>query len=63
MPVGAIQSRVEIGQPALSQHLARLPKEVAWRCGRKAQKVLDRLTDPEVEGQRISPYEAFCAEG
>ncbi|KRE99914.1 ArsR family transcriptional regulator [Frateuria sp. Soil773] len=61
LSVGALQERVELGQSALSQHLARLRAHGLVATRREAQAVHYRLADGPVRALMDTLHGIYCA--
>lgn len=61
LPVGALQERVDLGQSALSQHLARLRAHDLVATRREAQTVHYRLADGPVSALMNTLHDIYCA--
>lgn len=60
MNVGQMQAQVELGQSALSQHLARMRVDGLVACRREGQSMYYRIDDPRV-GTLVSALKSvFC---
>jgi DNA-binding transcriptional ArsR family regulator len=60
MNVGQMQAQVELGQSALSQHLARMRSDGLVACRREGQSMYYRIDDPRV-GTLVSALKSvFC---
>ena len=60
MNVGQMQAQVELGQSALSQHLARMRADGLVACRREGQSMYYRIDDPRV-GTLVSALKSvFC---
>ena len=62
LSVGQLAERVDLGQSALSQHLARLREEGLVRTRKQAQTVYYSLCDPKAERVLILLHDLFCPE-
>lgn len=60
LSVGQLLEQVELGQSALSQHLARLREDGLVTCRREAQSMLYRIDDPRVETLVAALKSVFC---
>ncbi len=60
LSVGALQSRLELSQSALSQHLAKLRKQRLVTFRREAQTLYYRLLDPRAEMLVEVLHDLFC---
>lgn len=60
--VNDLAEELNLGQAALSQHLARLRLERLVQTRREGQRIVYSLSDPRVEKLIGALYECFCAE-
>lgn len=60
LSVGQLLEQVDLGQSALSQHLARLREDGLVACRREAQSMLYRIDDPRVETLVAALKSVFC---
>ncbi|MGA0613907.1 metalloregulator ArsR/SmtB family transcription factor [Paracoccus sp. KR1-242] len=58
--VGALQVAVDLGQSALSQHLAKLREAEMVETRREGQTIFYRISDPDLGILMAALYEAFC---
>lgn len=59
--VTELQRVTELGQSALSQHLARLREAGVVSTRRQAQSIFYSLADPETRALMAALYDVFCA--
>lgn len=62
LSVGQLQDRVELGQSALSQHLAKLREEGLVATRKVSQTVFYRVCDPKAEQVLQLLHDLFCPE-
>lgn len=62
LSVGQLQGRVELGQSALSQHLAKLREEGLVATRKEAQTVFYRVCDPKAAQLLALLHDLFCPE-
>lgn len=62
LSVGQLQDRVDLGQSALSQHLARLREERLVATRKEAQTVYYRVCDPRAGQVLALLHDLFCPE-
>ncbi len=62
LSVGELAERVDLGQSALSQHLARLREEGLVSTRKQAQTVYYSLCDPKAEQLLMLLHDLFCPE-
>jgi len=62
LSVGQLADRVDVGQSALSQHLARLREEGLVSTRKQAQTVYYSLCDPKAEQVLSLLHDLFCPE-
>lgn len=62
LSVGELAERVDLGQSALSQHLARLREEGLVSTRKQAQTVYYSLCDPKAEQVLMLLHDLFCPE-
>lgn len=60
LSVGQLLAHVDLGQSALSQHLARMREDGLVACRRDAQSMLYRIQDPRVETLVAALHSVFC---
>ncbi|MBO9716354.1 MAG: helix-turn-helix transcriptional regulator [Pseudoxanthomonas sp.] len=60
MNVGQMQAQVDLGQSALSQHLARMRSDGLVTCRREGQSMYYRIDDPRVETLVFALKSVFC---
>ena len=60
MTVGQLLEWVELGQSALSQHLARMREGGLVSCRREGQAMHYRIADPRVETLVAALKQTFC---
>ena len=58
--VGALQAELEIGQSALSQHLAKLREAGLVATRREAQTIHYRIADPRLKDLLETLYQIYC---
>lgn len=61
--VGKLQETLDLGQSALSQHLAKLRAAGMVSTRRSGQTVYYRIEDPEVRAIMAALYDTFCGDG
>lgn len=60
LSVGQLQDRVDLGQSALSQHLAKLREEGLVTTRKESQTVFYRVCDPKAEQLLALLHDLFC---
>ena len=60
LSVGDLTSRIELGQSALSQHLAKLREQGLVAFRRKAQSLFYRVSDERAAAVLVLLHEMFC---
>ncbi len=62
LSVGGLLERLDLGQSALSQHLARLREEGLVATRREAQTIYYRVCDPRAGQLLVLLHDLFCPE-
>jgi ArsR family transcriptional regulator, virulence genes transcriptional regulator len=62
LSVGQLQDRLDLGQSALSQHLAKLRDEGLVATRKDAQMVFYSIADPKAEQMLTLLHRLFCPE-
>ncbi len=62
LSVGGLLERIDLGQSALSQHLARLREEGLVATRREAQTIYYRVSDPRAGQLLVLLHDLFCPE-
>lgn len=60
MSVGALVDAIELGQSALSQHLAKMRDEGIVTTRRDGQTILYRIADSRIEELMATLYRLYC---
>lgn len=61
MSVGSLADAIELGQSALSQHLAKMREEGIVSTRREGQTIWYRITDARVEELMAILYRLYCS--
>ena len=60
--VGALQDTLDLGQSALSQHLAKLRAGGVVDTRRQGQTIFYRIADPKMQVLMATLYDVYCRE-